>query len=355
MSSFEPLSTNLSGRLKKINLSQSDCLLPIFECVVNSIQSIEERAEQDENFKIAEGRITVEFVYDESQLPIEEGSSCPVVGFRVTDNGCGFNTKNFNSFKTFDSEYKAAKGCKGVGRLQWLKEFDEAMITSTFLEQGKPQTNNFRFTKDGIELIHAVQQTTQTYSTTVFLKNLQKPYFDKVQQQSADFAGHLLNHIIWYYLDPERHPQILVKTKGLTLDLSNKFNEINEKDISRGSFTENGIDFTIYHLKIRNNGINQALLSLAANNRAVKQKNVRSSLGISQTLKDQNGDFSYLAFVTSSYLDSIVNSDRTELNFAQSSSEASLFSSEITEKDFNNAVMAQVKEFLKDFDNLAII
>lgn len=106
--------TNLKGRLKKIKLSSNDCFLPIFECVVNSIQSIEERALSDKNFSIKDGKIDIEFVYDDKQIG-KDWSETPITGFKVSDNGCGFNSKNYDSFKTFDSDYKEEKGCKGVG------------------------------------------------------------------------------------------------------------------------------------------------------------------------------------------------------------------------------------------------
>ena len=41
----------------------------------------------------------------------------------ITDNGCGFDEKNFSSFTTADSRFKESKGAKGVGRFIWLKAF----------------------------------------------------------------------------------------------------------------------------------------------------------------------------------------------------------------------------------------
>jgi hypothetical protein len=39
------------------------------------------------------------------------------VGIKTeTDNGVGFNEKNFASFDVYGSDYKLDMGCKGVGR-----------------------------------------------------------------------------------------------------------------------------------------------------------------------------------------------------------------------------------------------
>jgi hypothetical protein len=46
----------------------------------------------------------------------------------VTDDGDGFNTKNYNAFKEYKTKNKIRIGCKGVGRLTWLKLFNKAEI-----------------------------------------------------------------------------------------------------------------------------------------------------------------------------------------------------------------------------------
>ena len=48
----------------------------------------------------------------------------------VEDNGCGFDDDNFISFKTYRSDYKAQLGCKGIGRLSFLKLFSDVRYES---------------------------------------------------------------------------------------------------------------------------------------------------------------------------------------------------------------------------------
>lgn len=46
------LNTSLKGRLRNANLPQSHALFPLFEAVVNSIHSIDERLKNNQEFKI---------------------------------------------------------------------------------------------------------------------------------------------------------------------------------------------------------------------------------------------------------------------------------------------------------------
>jgi hypothetical protein len=58
----------------------------------------------------------------------------PITGFKVSDTGVGFNDENFDSFNTSFSEYKVARGGKGLGRFIWLKAFECVEIDSVFTE-----------------------------------------------------------------------------------------------------------------------------------------------------------------------------------------------------------------------------
>lgn len=62
-------------------------------------------------------------VYDDTELLTGVENEPQVTGFVITDNGVCFNEVNFRSFITFDTEHKEHKGCKGIGRLLWLKLF----------------------------------------------------------------------------------------------------------------------------------------------------------------------------------------------------------------------------------------
>ena len=59
--------------------------------------------------------------------------SAKIIGFKIIDNGIGFNDANLKSFETLDSDHKAVKGCRGVGRLLWLKAFQKVYVDSVYV------------------------------------------------------------------------------------------------------------------------------------------------------------------------------------------------------------------------------
>src|SRR5690554_7306809 len=136
--------------------------MPVFEAVVNSIHSIEEKG----NHK--NGEIVLRINRDtQSSLDLDAKSLPPIIGFTITDNGCGFNEANVKSSKTLDSDHKNDKGCRGVGRLMWLKVFELVEIESHFLEADRTLKRRvFRFDdKQGVhadELSEAIEKQTGT-------------------------------------------------------------------------------------------------------------------------------------------------------------------------------------------------
>ena len=115
------LNTSLQGRLRNTSLPKSYALFPLIEVVVNSIHSINERIKLDQEFEISKAYIKVKIIRS-AQIYFYDSKS-DITGFEIVDNGIGFNSKNYESFKTLDSEYKIEQGCRGVGRLLWLKAF----------------------------------------------------------------------------------------------------------------------------------------------------------------------------------------------------------------------------------------
>lgn len=121
------LTTNLQGRLRNTTLPRTHALLPLFEAVVNSIHACEDLPDK----MITEGNITIQilrnsmvqakFINDDNTKKSGPDALPEIIGFKITDNGVGFNDENMKSFKELDSNYKEGKGCRGIGRLLWLK------------------------------------------------------------------------------------------------------------------------------------------------------------------------------------------------------------------------------------------
>jgi hypothetical protein len=106
------LKINLRGQIRQTALPKWKPLLPLFEAMMNAFQAVQDAP------KDAAHKIIVEI---EREHDLDLGDEPPVSGFKVTDTGVGFNDDNFDSFNTSFSDYKIARGGKGLGRFIWRK------------------------------------------------------------------------------------------------------------------------------------------------------------------------------------------------------------------------------------------
>ena len=145
-----PITVNVAGQVGQIRLPTSKALWPLFETVINSIQSLEESdtkkkvividALRPEHTQLKTG--------EQGRTIIEEQAHFEA--FTVTDNGNGFNSQNHQSFLEAYSQLKVKKGCKGIGRFLWLKAFDKVTVDSIYYEGNHWYSRTFDFALTGI-------------------------------------------------------------------------------------------------------------------------------------------------------------------------------------------------------------
>ena len=193
------LKTSLSGRLRNTSLPKTSALFPLFEAIVNSIHAIDERVEQDSSISLDDCTITIKVIRS-SQLSTDNSRKPEIIGFKIIDNGIGFNEKNFNSFLTLDSEYKAAKGCKGIGRLLWLKAFSSVRIISSFLENSTYYKRCFSFSKNGLSNDTIDEYSQSEYKTEVELNHILSEYSASIPKTAEKLADKIIDHCFWYFL-----------------------------------------------------------------------------------------------------------------------------------------------------------
>ena len=169
------LHTNLEGRLRNTTLPKSNGLLPVFEAVVNSIHSLEEKGNLSSNGEII---ITVHRSTQSNLNLNDEKNLGEITGFTISDNGIGFNDQNMNSFETLDSDHKIDKGCRGVGRLLWLKAFETVQVESFFQDiQGNSYKRQFTFdSKNGVRVSESVSSSELQTKAKVALLGFDKTY-----------------------------------------------------------------------------------------------------------------------------------------------------------------------------------
>src|SRR4051794_18280348 len=104
---------NLRNKLAQTQLSPTKCLMPLFEAIANSFNSIHDAKEK-------KGKITITIVRERRQQALTQKGSKgkterlptnePVTGFVIEDNGTGFKDVNLKSFKEAYSDFKQAAG-----------------------------------------------------------------------------------------------------------------------------------------------------------------------------------------------------------------------------------------------------
>ena len=119
---------NFKNRVRNFKFSVGDIFVPLFEAIMNSMQSIEETNELQDKY------IKINIERDNYRIG---GFVSGIFGIEIIDNGIGFTEHNYESFCTSDSDYKVEIGGKGVGRINWLKAFEYVKVNSTYQENGK--------------------------------------------------------------------------------------------------------------------------------------------------------------------------------------------------------------------------
>ncbi len=120
------LQNDLQGRLR--NIGKLRCWqMAVAEAVTNAFHAVEDSGHC--------GQVEVEII--RTGTLINDKLMSPVSDVVVRDNGVGFNERNFQSFCTPDSIYKASRGGKGLGRLICLQAFEKVSAVSSFEHDGR--------------------------------------------------------------------------------------------------------------------------------------------------------------------------------------------------------------------------
>jgi hypothetical protein len=104
---------------------------PVIECITNSLEAGSKNIDVEIFSAPREGT-----AYKDDRF---------INKIKLTDNGVGFTETNFAAFKEYRTKQKIHLGCKGVGRLTWLKIFNKAEIESIVSENNKVLKKEFVF------------------------------------------------------------------------------------------------------------------------------------------------------------------------------------------------------------------
>jgi len=334
--------------------------LPLFETVVNSIHALEEA-----DIPTEDGWITVEIIrssqqemeFDNVDVSVGRPAEKAIEGFKVTDNGPGFNQVNMASFMTLDSEYKAAKGGRGVGRLLWLKAFKSVEVASTYADEGGDlRFRRFLFTADrGVEDIAAHDDAPGLRRCTcVHLNGFQENYRDRAAKKAAKIAESLLEHCLWYFVRDGSAPRIEIVDSGNRINLDDEYEKHMLSSAETDQVKVKGKEFDLTHVKLRTNSSGTHTIAYCAARQVVTQESIAGRVpGLFGRLRDDENDFFYACYVRSTYLDEKVRSERTSFDIIESA-EGFFARTEVSLGEIREAVLARAKEHLSRYleDNL---
>jgi len=348
------MKSNLKRRIDKLKLIKANHLMPLYEAVINSIQSIYDNKDLESS---KDGNIEVFFDRkDKTQTHVdfkseEDLKMLPVRNIVITDNGCGFIDKNFDSFITYDTDLKEKKGGQGTGRLLWLKAFKSVEIESFYKENDKYYKIKFPFTIDneGVDSDFVekeeITQADFKFQTIIRLDGLKDEYQEQYSQNLDTIGRKIINHFISYFVNSDKCPRIVIKNDFDSELLNTTFNNsLLSENIEQSSFNLNNLAFNLHYLRIKDIAKGAHKLHFCADSREVYNINLKNYIpNLSSKWIDRttNEEFYYQIFMTGKYLDESVDQDRAGFIF----DESSLFtnSDEIT-----TAAIKQIKEDIKD-------
>ncbi len=297
------MNSNLKGRLRKYKLPKSQALLPLFEAIINSIDSLIDEEQSDKFVKIY--LIREETLRDKS----DKDDIGAIKGFWIEDNGLGFNNKNYKAFKELDTLNKVAKGGKGIGRLAWLKAFDSIEIQSTYNEDNIFKEKKFKFHSqydDGVELEYEKISTQKECNTLIKIENIKDLYASHIAKKAETIANKIIEHCLYYFT--------LNKINFTLFDEQADSNLINLNTLYTEKYKAEKEDVviddnTFHFIKVFSH-ISENKILYCADNRVVKEDKLSKHIIELKTSLPNNDYVQY--FIAGEIFNKTVNSERTD-------------------------------------------
>ena len=328
---------NFKGLVDLHNLPSSEPLLPLFEAIVNSIQSINQG-------KIKNGEIRIRIEREKSQTSLNDWET-DIENIIIRDNGIGFTEENFKSFDTYASDFKKMLGCKGVGRMIWLKAFRSVEVESIYIQNNKHYKRTFKFDGENAvsnNIVEAVADDLDN-STTIRLLGLRSKNKSSTPKRLTTIARDILNHCFIYFV-LNNAPRIIVSDDDDSITINKLFEEIGQENIFSEQFTLGNYSFELIHFKNYTPNTSSHCINLCANERRVSSINLQSVLsGVNSKFITKSGSFVYNGYITSKYLDEKVNRERTAFDIGDD--QKTLFSS-ITKSEIIAAAAKLILPYL---------
>lgn len=321
---------------------------------MNSIHAIEEAG-----VTTAEGEIRIEIIRkpQQNELTLDDKKKRgpeahgDIIGFKVTDNGIGFDEENMASFLELDTDHKAALGGKGIGRLLWLKAFRKVSVQSVFVAGDHRRVRTFQFdAQSGVTGQKDAEVSAQeARKTVIHLDDFTKRYRESSRKTAKAIAVAVLEHCLWYFIRSGSAPEILVfddQAEDNPIRLHDEFSHRMHAQPVPEAITIKGKAFELTHVKRTVVAITSHTLAYCAANRLVNEEKIEGKIaGLYGTLADEKGDFLYSCYITSKVLDDLVRPERTAFEILELAEDGET-DGHISLTDIRKAVLERAKAFL---------
>jgi len=314
---------SLAGRVRNLGFAPSplNALFPLFEAIANAFHAIEARWDREAT---KSGSITVNVLRSDS-----EDESPPVIGFIVEDNGIGLTPDNWKAFRTADTSSKITRGGKGVGRLSWLKVFENTKVSSGFEESGQIvyRTFDFAIGDDDANPVrgHAlsVGGTAAKVGTRIHLEPYAPAYSAHCPRKTDTIAAQIIGHFLRNFASYEV-PSFVLIDRGERISLLDFYSdnvESEELETIPISLEEGAdpISADIYHIML-NKGLRlhegaRHWNLYVGDGRVVRDEKIDNQLGLGYI--GENDDSVYIGLVSGDFLNGHVNQERTNFTFSE--------------------------------------
>lgn len=335
---------SFTGRVRNFNLppTASNSMMPVYEAVTNALYAIQERYPET---WADEGVVTIEVIrraVDEAR-PGPKPEHGDVDGFVVSDNGIGLSDSLFSHFQELDTEYRADKKGRGIGRLSWLKVFQKAEVVSIFERDSDKFERSFVFKLSNDNPFDRYAETKQLAGmgtgTIINLSEFRESFFTKAYSKPEDIRNSLLAHFIALFAQPKRLKINLVD-EGKRTNLSDFFFDsiVSDKspvEISIGD--EHVISMMNILLPKKLAPIGNSLIYCAADRSVITNK-IDEVIGLKSLPSEDHGSLIYIGLVSGPMFDDALNHERTGFDLG-----------DIDFDEVNKIVVEAAKKFLDPY------
>lgn len=302
---------DLEGRLDNMLLpdGKTAVMFAIYEAVSNALHAIEERFG---NKSAKRGIVDI--------IVRTEADSEVVAEITIRDNGIGLTPDNLKAFNTCDSRRKKDRGGKGVGRLIWLKLFDEIAVSSRYaLPNGGLHEVSFNFVldqKDSLKGLTNRPIKQAVLGTEIILRTPKPGAMPSLRPSSV--LKELTSHFFAAFVDKSMPTLRVAFNDHASTELSEFIKERivhSESEDVQFALDGNPVFLQITHLyidrRLAKNLRNSVLL--IAHHRLVEL----IEIGVMLALQQLSDDRAYVCVVRSKFLDERVDQERTSFKLTE--------------------------------------